>query len=62
MPSAAIPSRLSLYIGAQLIDKVASVSGVQYSEPVTNVHVSTLLDSFPIKVIRVLSRGPCAVK
>ena len=41
----------SIFIGVQLIYNVVLVSAVQQSESVIHIHVSTLLDCFPIQAI-----------
>ena len=37
-----------IFIGVQLIYNVVLVSAVQQSESVIHIHISTLLDSFPM--------------
>ena len=39
------------YVGVQLINNVVLVSGVQHSDSVIHIHVSTFSNSFPIYVI-----------
>ena len=39
------------FIGPQLIYNVVLISVVQQGESVIHIHISTLLDSFPIKAI-----------